>query len=78
MPSLLEYHIGRLTDKNPRVRADSARELGLLGDPAALEALEARYREETDPNVKAMIQFAGRLLYKRKKLQERGDAGDNV
>ncbi len=66
MPRRVEYHIARLKDKNPRVRADSARELGLLGDPAALEALEALFRIEDDPQVKQAIQAAGRKLYMKK------------
>jgi HEAT repeat protein len=70
MPSLLAYHIGRLRDKNPRVRAASARELGLLGDPDALEALETLFRVEIDPDVKVAVQEAGRILYKKRKLQE--------
>ncbi len=70
MPSLVDYHIGRLKDRNPRVRAESARELGLLGDPAAFEALEALYRAETDPEVKAVAQEAGKILYRKRKQGE--------
>lgn len=69
MPSLVEYHIARLRDKNPRVRAESAVELGLLGDPIALEALEALYRVETEPEVKKAIQEAGRQIYTRKNAE---------
>ncbi len=70
MPSLVEYHIARLKDKNPAVRAASARELALLGDPAALPALEELFRNEEDPTVKAVAQRAGWLLYKKRKADE--------
>lgn len=70
MPSLVEYHLARLKDKNPEVRAAAARELGLLGDPAALDALEALFQTETDPAVKKAIQEAGRILYKKKRYAD--------
>lgn len=74
MPSLVQYHIGRLRDKNPKVRAESAYQLGLLGDLAALDALEAMYRVESDPDVKVVIQDAGRRLYKKKKQEDSGQS----
>ncbi len=70
MPNVVEYHIARLKDKNPAVRARSAEELGLIGDPVALEALEELFRRETDPAVKKAIQEAGRLLYEKKQQME--------
>lgn len=70
MPSLVEYHIARLKDKNPEVRAASARELALLGDPVALPALEDLFKHEEDPNVKAVAQKAGWILFKKSKAQE--------
>lgn len=72
MPSLIEYHIGRLKDKSPEVRARSARELGLIGDPIALPVLEQVFRTETDPEVKKAIQEAGRAIYKRQVKNESG------
>lgn len=72
MPSLIDYHIARLNDKNAKVRAASARELGLLGDPAALSVLEELFKVEPDPDVKVAIQEAGRILYKKKRSLERG------
>jgi HEAT repeat protein len=75
MPSLVDYHIGRLKDKNPRVRAESARELGLIGDTAALPALEDLFTVETDPLVKKEAQEAGRILYKKKKLEDEAGEG---
>jgi HEAT repeat protein len=66
MPSVIEFHISRLKDKNPQVRVKSARELGLLGDVSALEALEELFRTETDPEVRKAVQEAGRRLYQIK------------
>lgn len=70
MPNVVDFHISRLKDKSPEVRVKSARELGLLGDVAALEALEELFRTETDPAVKKAIQEAGRRLYKIKAQAE--------
>ncbi len=70
MPSIVEYHIARLKDKNPEVRIKAARELGLLGDVSALEALEELFRAETDPEVKKVAQQAGLALYKKKRELE--------
>ena len=39
MPSLLEYHIARLKDKNAEIRLKSINELRLLADPAAMDLL---------------------------------------
>jgi len=60
MPSLLEYHILRLKDKNPAVRLKSINELRLLGDPAAMEPLEQLFRSDPEPEVRKAAQVAGR------------------
>ncbi len=73
MPSLVEYHIARLKDKNPEVRIKSARELALIGDAAALEALEELFRTDPDPIVRRVAQAAGRAIYLRQKESEQGD-----
>ncbi|OPY91351.1 MAG: hypothetical protein A4E72_00156 [Syntrophus sp. PtaU1.Bin208] len=67
MPDVVAFHISRLKDKNPEVRIKSARELGLIGDPIALPALEELFRVETDPEVKRAAQEAGRAIYEKQK-----------
>lgn len=67
MASLVDYHIARLHDVNPFVRVEAATELGLLGDPRALDALEPLFSAEPNPEVKRAIQEAGRLLYNIKR-----------
>lgn len=67
MPSLLEYHIMRLKDKNPEVRLKSINELRLLGDPAAMEPLEQLFRSDLDPEVRKAAQAAGREIYVKQK-----------
>jgi HEAT repeat protein len=67
MPSLLEYHIMRLKDKNPEVRLKSINELRLLGDPAAMEPLEQLFRSDPDPEVRTAAQAAGREIYVKQK-----------
>ncbi|GAB4527281.1 MAG: hypothetical protein Kow0063_02370 [Anaerolineae bacterium] len=71
MPNLVEYHIARLKDKNPEVRIKSARELGLIGDPVALAALEELFRSETIPEVKRAAQEAGLAIYQKQKQQQK-------
>lgn len=60
---LVEYHIQRLSDKDPQVRLRSINELRLLGDPAALPALEQVFRNDSDPEVRKAAQRAGREIY---------------
>ncbi len=67
MPSLLEYHIMRLKDKNPEVRLKSINELRLLADPAAMEPLEQLFRSDPDPEVRKAAQAAGREIYVKQK-----------
>ena len=67
MPSLLEYHIMRLKDKNPEVRLKSINELRLLSDPAAMEPLEQLFRSDPDPEVRKAAQAAGREIYVKQK-----------
>ncbi|MFQ3536641.1 MAG: HEAT repeat domain-containing protein [Aggregatilineales bacterium] len=62
---LVEYHIQRLNDKDPAVRLRSINELRLLGDPAALPALERVFRSDDDPEVRKAAQRAGREIYDR-------------
>jgi HEAT repeat protein len=60
---LVAYHIGRLRDPSAEVRLKSIQELVELGDPDALEALQALYRTETNPELKAAAQDAGRRIF---------------
>ncbi len=69
---VIDYHIGRLRDKNPDVRLKSINELKLIGDPAALEPLEQLYRNDPDPEVRKAAQAAGLEIFlkTRKKDEE--------
>ncbi|MCS6870784.1 MAG: HEAT repeat domain-containing protein [Anaerolineae bacterium] len=60
---LVEYHIQRLKDKDPAVRLRSINELRLLGDLAALPALEQVFRNDSDPEVRKAAKLAGREIY---------------
>jgi HEAT repeat protein len=68
---VVEYHIGRLKDKNPDVRLKSISELKLIGDPAALEPLEEVFRSDAEADVRKAAQDAGlEIFMKKKKLEE--------
>jgi HEAT repeat protein len=67
---LVEYHIQRLSDKDPSVRMKAINELRLLGDPAALSALEQVFRNDPDPDVRKAAQRAGREIYDKTKATE--------
>ncbi|MBO9309141.1 MAG: HEAT repeat domain-containing protein [Chloroflexi bacterium] len=69
---LVEYHIQRLKDKDPNVRLRAINELRLLGDPAALPALEQVFRNDSAPEVRKAAQRAGREIYE-KSISARGD-----
>lgn len=66
---LVAYHIARLQDKNPEVRLKSILELKLLADPAALDALQAVYRDDPRLEVRRAAQEAGRIIFLRQKSQ---------
>ena len=67
MPNLLEYHIGRLKDKNREVRLKSINELRLLADPAAMEPLEQVFKSDSDVEVRKAAQEAGREIFLKQK-----------
>lgn len=60
---IVAYHIARLQDKNPEVRLRSINELKLLADPAALDALQAVYRDDPVLEVRRAAQAAGRIIF---------------
>jgi hypothetical protein len=60
---IVAYHIGRLRDRNPDVRLKSVHELKLLADPAALDALQALYRDDPVLEVRRAAQEAGRVIF---------------
>jgi HEAT repeat protein len=68
MPNrVVDYHIGRLKDKNPEVRLKSINELKLIGDPAALEPLKDVYESDAEPEVRKAAQDAGRDIFIKQK-----------
>ncbi len=67
---LVHYHITRLKDKNPTARLKAINELALLGDPEALEPLEAVFRDDSDPEVKKAAQEAGRAIFLKQRENE--------
>jgi HEAT repeat protein len=71
MPNrVVNYHIGRLKDKNPDVRLKSINELRLIGDPEALSALEEIFRTDPEIEVRKAAQAAGYEIFtkQRKKV----------
>lgn len=66
---IVEYHIGRLQDKDPNVRLKSISELALLGDTDALEALQSVYQNDTDARVRKAAQEAGRAIFLKHREQ---------
>jgi HEAT repeat protein len=70
---LVEYHIGRLRDKNPEVRLKAIGELALLADTDALEALESVFKNDPNSDVRKAAQEAGRAVFLKLKEQEQRD-----
>jgi hypothetical protein len=52
-----------LDNPQPAVRLDVVRVLGMVDEVRALDALRARYAQETDPSVREAIGWAGKRLY---------------
>ncbi|GAB4510238.1 MAG: hypothetical protein OHK0046_06710 [Anaerolineae bacterium] len=69
---VVEYHIARLSDKNPDVRLKAIRELELIGDPDALEALQALFENDVNVDVRKAAQAAGRAIYKKQREEREG------
>lgn len=70
---LVHYHIARLKDKNPSVRLKAINELALLGDPEALEALEAIFQHDPETEVRKAAQAAGLTIF----LKQRAHHNNN-
>ncbi len=66
---LVDYHIARLQDKNPAVRLKSIQELQLIGDEAALPALEKVFEHDPDEAVRRAARDAGRAIFVRHRGQ---------
>lgn len=58
-----------LYDNDPKIRNQSALIVGMVNETAALGALEQRYREETDTDVKQSLQWAGRRVEQANKAR---------
>lgn len=63
MKQIVEYHISRLKDKSPQARLNAIRELVLLEDADALDALKDVFKNDIDENVRKVAQQAGRELF---------------
>jgi HEAT repeat protein len=66
---VLAFHLSRLKDKNPQVRIQSIKELAHLGDSEALEALQALFKSDPDPEVRKAAQDAGRAIYLKQQVK---------
>jgi HEAT repeat protein len=60
---IVEYHISRLKDKNPEVRLKAIKELELLADPDALDALGEVFANDPHPDIRKAAQDAGRVIF---------------
>lgn len=67
---ILQYHIGRLKDRQREVRLASIRELEDMGDPAALASLQAVFDSDTDVEVRRAAQAAGRSIFLRSRSRK--------
>lgn len=70
MKRIVEYHINRLKDKSPAVRLKAIRELELLADTDALEALKFVYDNDDNSEVRKAAQQAGRSIFVKNKDEQ--------
>ncbi len=63
MKQIVEYHISRLKDKSSQARMNAIRELVLLEDADALDALKDVFKNDIDEDVRKAAQQAGRELF---------------
>jgi HEAT repeat protein len=67
---ILQYHIGRLHDRQREVRLASIRELEDMGDPEALTPLQDVFATDTDIDVRRAAQAAGRSIFLKSRGQK--------
>lgn len=60
---LVRYHIGRLKDKDPKLRMAAIDELKHLNDLEALEPLQDLFKSDPDVDVRKAAQEAGRVIW---------------
>lgn len=71
----LRVWLQKLSSPEPAVREESIRALEMLGDTDALPALAAIFATDSEPALRALAQWAGKLIYYgaiRRKLDEPG------
>ncbi len=73
MKQIVEYHISRLKDKSPQARLNAIRELVLLEDADALDALKDVFKNDIDENVRKVAQQAGRELFLKIRAKQEGE-----
>lgn len=67
---LVEYHINRLKDKSPELRLKAIKELELLADPDALQALRDLFENDDNHDVRKAAQEAGRSIFLKNNTSE--------
>lgn len=63
MPDALEIWLRRLRDPDPATRREAIRQLGFIGDPAALGPLAQTFALDTDLELRRLAQAAGKTIY---------------
>jgi len=66
---IVSYHLSRLQDKSPDIRLKAIHELGLIGDPEALDALQEVFRTDSNPDIRKAAQEAGRAIFLKQRAQ---------
>ncbi|MEQ8677861.1 MAG: HEAT repeat domain-containing protein [Aggregatilineales bacterium] len=60
---LVQYHIKRLSDKNPDVRIKAIKELELIADTDALDVLRSVFENDDNAEVRSAAKQAGRTIF---------------
>jgi HEAT repeat protein len=68
---LVAYHIARLQDKSPEARLKAIKELELIGDVEALDALRDVYSNDEDHEVRRAAQDAGRAIFLKQQAPQK-------
>ncbi|GAB5492129.1 MAG: hypothetical protein Phog2KO_23440 [Phototrophicaceae bacterium] len=74
MKQIVEYHIARLKDKSTQARLNAIKELVLLEDADALDALKDVFKNDIDEDVRKAAQQAGRELFLRIRAKQESEA----
>jgi hypothetical protein len=74
MTTIYERYSSQLQDPDQWARVEALRVLAMVEETRALRAIEAVFRTDSEPGVRQVAQWAGKIIYAAYKLEKAGPA----